>query len=95
MYQLFTWRAKPEGAPYICCKFPYAKLDEFKRAVPRDDRFWMPPLQTWVLSIHGANCLMDAHAEQMAPITWDVLDALHPPRIEGPTPLRLAGTIGA
>jgi hypothetical protein len=80
MYTLFTYRAKPDSAPWICCKFPFSDLEQFKAAVPPDDRQWTPALRTWALSIYGANCLIDAHPNSMAPLTWDVLEALVPSR---------------
>jgi hypothetical protein len=82
MYTLFTYRTATDKPVHICCKFPYAQLEQFKAAVPRDDRFWMPPLGTWVLSIHGANCLLDALPNEMAGLTWDVVCALVPARMD-------------
>jgi hypothetical protein len=87
---MYAFEAAP---PYILVRFPFTWLEDFKALVPKDDRQWHPSTKRWSVTIHGFNVLTQQRAESVAPLPWEVLDLVVPPRIEGPQPLsRLPNT---
>jgi hypothetical protein len=85
---MYAFEAQP---PYILVRFPYAWLEDFKALVPKDDRQWHPAIKRWSVTIPGFNVLTQQRAESVAPLPLEVLDLAVPPRIDGPSKLRIAG----